>query len=160
MLDREDDELVRGESLYVNVAGIPRPQPRPRMIPAGRGKLRIVGTADKKATLWRDAVQKALGEAAERAGWKPDAWGYDLAVVFRLEGQATGKPDLDNLVKLVMDAMQAAGVFGKSNDPDALVLSLKASKIKAPSAGNLGCTIHLTRAVECELVLDGLSGLS
>lgn len=135
------------------------------MIPAGRGKLRVIGTANKKAQLWREAVQNAISEAMVRVGWvggPKDA--YELVTVFRLgknpgvtikltkipnEGEAIEKPDLDNLIKLVMDAMQNAGAFGMGNDPDAQVTSVTAKKLKARELVS-----------ERELVLDGLSGLS
>lgn len=119
------------------------------MIPAGKGKMRVVSTADAKTRLWRDGVQKAAAEAVERAGWSvPSGHGLELLMIFRLDpagkvkgggtpGQpATSKPDIDNLAKLIMDALQDAGAFGKGNDPDALVTAIEVRKVWAGTDGN------------------------
>jgi Holliday junction resolvase RusA-like endonuclease len=117
------------------------------------GKARVVSTADPKAKLWRDAVQEAFRRALEgRKEWAGmvDAPGASvvLTALFRLaqedkgaRGQGamkahTAKPDLDNLMKLVMDAAQDAGVFGNGADPDAKVAGVHATKVWAePGAG-------------------------
>jgi len=163
-LEAPAEPVSGGSSLLVHVHGQPRPQPRPRLIPMKGGKARVVSTADPKAKLWRDAVQEAFRLALEgRKEWagmvdEPGA-SVVLTAFFRLAHRRsangtrsaredkgakrhgamvahTAKPDLDNLMKLVMDAAQDAGVFGNGADPDAKVAGVHATKVWAePGAG-------------------------
>lgn len=100
------------------VAGTPRPQPRPRFV---RG--RVVSTADPKAKLWRAAVDRAVRlaiSASQRVVPLFDG-PVRLTAVFAfapsrgnehlLDYPHTHKPDADNLLKLVEDVMEGAGVF-------------------------------------------------
>lgn len=114
------------KSLVVTVAGTPRPQPRPRFV-----KGRVVSTADPKAKLWRAAVDRAVRlaiSASQRA--TPLFTGpVRLHAVFtfappkgheyRMDLPHTHKPDASNLLKLVEDVMEAAGVFGNDSQVSA-----------------------------------------
>lgn len=109
-------------ALVFQVAGTPRPQPRPRF---SRG--RVVSTADPKAKLWRQEVERACRLALANAGTtKPMFKGaVRLSCTFtfapppskrdRIGQPHTHKPDASNLLKLVEDVMEAAGVFANDS---------------------------------------------
>ena len=110
------------KSFVFNVAGTPRPQPRPRFVGG-----RVVSTADPKAKLWRLAIDRACRaaiKASQRALPLFDG-AVRLYVVFtfvppasqmqRIGTPHTHKPDASNLLKLVEDVMEAAGVFANDS---------------------------------------------
>jgi len=111
-------------SLFVD--GIPKAQPRPRM--TARGHAYNPGSADA----WKDAVMSAfLPCRCGRTITEP----VSLRVKFFLPSPKKGKqewghvphakkPDLDNLLKAVMDAMTEARIW----KDDALVFETQASK--------------------------------
>lgn len=108
--------------LSLLVLGTPRPQPRPRFI-----KGRAVSTASTKARHWRGAVEREARQAIELAGLgKPMFSGpVKLTAVFtfapppsakaRLGSRHTQTPDASNLLKLVEDALEDAGVFANDS---------------------------------------------
>jgi Holliday junction resolvase RusA-like endonuclease len=108
--------------LFVN--GIPKAQPRPRMTASGH--VYNPGSADA----WKETVRAAFVFFHRRPVTNP----VRLRVAFFLprpkamKGGAavphTKKPDVDNLLKAVMDSMTAAGVW----KDDALVYATEASK--------------------------------
>lgn len=102
-----------------NVYGTPRPLPRGRHTGG-----RVVSIASRLAKLWRSAVERAVRSAiadSQRAAplfrgavrvtcvfvFKPPA-----RQAHRIGQPHTFKPDASNLLKLVEDVMEAAGVFG------------------------------------------------
>lgn len=105
-------------SLIFSVGGTPRPKARPRFV---RG--RVITTASDKEKLWRMHVRRAVAQAVlYRGGPKPVFTGpVRVRMVFtftpppsargRMGKPHTQKPDADNLAKLVLDAMEWAGVF-------------------------------------------------
>jgi Holliday junction resolvase RusA-like endonuclease len=103
--------------------GLPRPQPRPRLSRTGR--VYNPPSADE----WRDAVSLFFLKQRTGSITGPVA----VEVEFRLptskksgEGfPAIGKPDLDNLLKSVLDALTAAGAW----EDDGQVCSVYTSKI-------------------------------
>lgn len=109
------------EPLVFSVTGTPRPKSRPRKV---RG--RWVSTAGAKEKLWRDAVERAARVMAANAGLTaPIAGAVRVKMVFtfvpppsapdRIGTPHTHKPDKDNLEKLVLDAIEAAGVIGNDS---------------------------------------------
>lgn len=104
-----------------SVHGTPRPQPRPRFV---RG--RAVSTASKSAKLWRLAIDRAARQAIADSGRAAPLFDGPVRLVCtftfvpppsqsqRIGTPHTHKPDASNLLKLVEDVMEAAGVF--SND--------------------------------------------
>lgn len=106
------------KSLVFTVHGTPRPQPRPRFV---RG--RVVSTADAKAKLWRGAIDRAVRAAIKASGRAVPLFtgAVKLTAVFtftpppsqlaRLGTPHTHKPDASNLLKLIEDVMEDAGVF-------------------------------------------------
>jgi Holliday junction resolvase RusA-like endonuclease len=97
-------------SLFVH--GIPKAQPRPRMTASGH--VYNPSTADA----WKEEIKAAFLPYRHR---KPLAEAIHLRVDFflpkpnrlKIEGRVphTKKPDADNLLKAVMDAMTEAGVW-------------------------------------------------
>ncbi len=112
------------------VKGIPVPQARPRTF-LHRISGRYVTMNPKKTEAWKRSVYAQAFEYRPRA---PVEGPVHLALEFFLpkpRGEsgrdaswAIQRPDLDNLMKAVMDALVAAGFFRD----DALVVSLEASK--------------------------------
>ncbi len=119
---------------YVN--GVPIAQPRHRVTTA-RGFARAYIPADNKVHGWKNAVIASL----DKSGMSDRR--IDVPVQLSLEFQLpmpknmkneTGhtiphvkKPDIDNLVKAVMDAMTSTGVWRD----DSLVWDIRATKIYA-----------------------------
>ena len=118
-----EEPLAKGGASFA-VAGIPKAQPRPKVTSHG------TYTPDT-ADAWKGKVM-----AAFRACRRPQAEGpVRLEVSFFLPAPKSmkqegipvphaKKPDLDNLLKAVMDALTAAGAW----KDDAQVRSVKASK--------------------------------
>jgi len=104
------------EAVMFTVRGLPRAQPRPRFF--GR---RVVSTTGP-ASRWREAVRRAASEAGRAAGgmpWLEGPVSVDMRFTFptpkaeRWGQPHTVKPDLDNLAKLVLDAMAEARLVAK-----------------------------------------------
>lgn len=99
-----------------SVRGTPRPKARARHI----GN-RVITTTRKTEKVWRAAVKRSLVAAIANRGDPTPLFAGPVRVsmVFTFEppdsarlGQPhTQKPDKDNLEKLVLDAMEKAGVF-------------------------------------------------
>jgi Holliday junction resolvase RusA-like endonuclease len=108
-------------SLVFNAYGTPRPQPRPRFVGG-----RAVSTANPKAKLWRAAVERAVKEVVANGRRATPLFTGPVRVrcTFRFTG-ASSRADCDNLAKLVMDVMEAAGVFAN----DRQVVELIANKM-------------------------------
>lgn len=115
--------------------GHPRPQPRPRVI---RG--RAISTLDPLASSWKarirassSAIPRDLGSLA------PGPISCSMAFLMPTKDAArfgkphTQVPDLDNLAKLVLDAMQDTGLI--ANDSHVALLSLSKSWAPADKAG-------------------------
>lgn len=126
------------EQLLFTVAGTPRPKTRPRFV-----KGRVVTTANPHEKLWRKWVERAAFSAVMHRGDPVPVFRGPVRVrmVFTFEPPRrererigtphTHKPDTDNLAKLVMDAMQRAGVF----HDDALVAQCPVEKWWGERAG-------------------------
>jgi Holliday junction resolvase RusA-like endonuclease len=122
-----------GESATVFVPGLPKSMPRPRL---GKGRVYVPHTADE----WKNEITAAMKHIGPWEG--PIA----VTIIFlmprpkrielgRLEAHAV-RPDIDNLVKTVLDGMTYAGVW----HDDRQVFSLTAEKFYAPTAFT-GCAI-------------------
>lgn len=137
--------MIRETSLYV--IGTPAPQPRPRMTRAGRAY------NPPSADAWKSATRAKWLEMGEPTF----ANGLRLRLHFVLPRPAShytskgaltksaplrpvGKPDVDNLAKAVMDALENAGAFAN----DCAVLSLTVSKRYAMLPEGAGCLITLS----------------
>lgn len=113
-------DVVSGDmpGLVVRVAGHPRPQPRPRFL--GRRAVATVGPA----TRWRDRVKAAASEAGRAArgmSWLEGPVSVDMAFTLPTpkadrHGQPHAvKPDIDNLAKLVLDALADGGILRRGD---------------------------------------------
>jgi Holliday junction resolvase RusA-like endonuclease len=111
---------LNDDTLYMAVAGKPIPQPRPRF--AGR---RVISRLDQNAQNWYDEVHATASAAAtvyrhEIDAWLADGSGLEINIHFMIAdsrlrkpkkdphraGQVhLARPDIDNLAKLVLDAM-------------------------------------------------------
>jgi len=127
-------------SHYVEVIGTPRPQPRPRLGKGGR--VFNPPSADE----WKRAVARACRDAKIKfpAG---SAIALDVEFFLPVRGEREvgaphlSTPDLDNLLKAVMDAMTTAGVWAD----DAQVFCLTSRKAVAGGPREPGATIVVTR---------------
>jgi Holliday junction resolvase RusA-like endonuclease len=154
------------DTLIFRVHGTPRPKARPRFVGG-----RVVTTVGPKEKLWRAWVERAAKEAVANRGdpapiflgavrvrmvftFKPPQSGRD-----RVGKPHTQKPDAENCSKLVLDAMERAGVF--KNDSQAaqappekwwgmnagVVVTVEPIDAeRAPSAAELDCPDWLSAA--------------
>lgn len=113
--------------IQINVPGIPKAQPRPRL---ARGI--VVSTADKKVKLWREAIFRACLGAMNNGASKFVKTPI-MAKIFFQFGTTIGKrigtphefkPDIENLVKPVLDEAVKAGIM----DDDSHVWHIDAVK--------------------------------
>jgi Holliday junction resolvase RusA-like endonuclease len=134
--------------LRVDVRGIPRPQPRGRAVRTKKGA-RIVSTLrDSPAARWKRLVLAELRDAVEAHGWETLTGAVRLRVVTRYATRFADrwwKPrvvvrnaDVDNVLKLAMDAMTVRGVFGD----DGQVAVLEQWQVWVPP-GQDGMTIEV-----------------
>jgi len=97
-------------TIVFTVNGTPRPQPRPRFV-----KGHVVSTADQGTRLWRAKVVSVCAELPKLPEKTPAA----VEMVFRMPSAKTDRvnlphlstPDVDNLAKLILDAMQDANML-------------------------------------------------
>ena len=135
--------------LAVVIGGTPRPLPRPRFVNG-----RVVSIIGAKTKTWRRACEAELSAAVERAKRAGD-WpvggdqgtpiGVSMDFMFASKKQTGWKvsvPDIDNLVKLVMDAATNVGVFAD----DRQVVRIVAQK--SWTDGPPGCLIMIEELVE------------
>lgn len=121
--------------LILITQGHPRPQPRPRVI---RG--RAISTLDPLASSWKarirassSAIPRELGHLAPGPISCSMAFLMPTKDTSRFGKPHTQVPDLDNLAKLVLDAMQDTGLI--ANDSHVALLSLSKSWAPADKAG-------------------------
>lgn len=128
--------------LAVWVAGTPRPKQSGRMVGGKGGPARFVthATANKPAKVWRERVEREAREAAGTVAGMAAGRQARGPILVRLRfvfptrdrtrwGTAhTARPDADNLAKLALDALKAAGWFGD----DAQAARLEVAKVWGP----------------------------
>jgi len=123
--------------IIVVVKGHPRPQPRPRFI-----KGRAVSCADPLASAWKARIK----DTASKVPFKLPKGAIACSMQFlmptkdqaRIGTAHTNVPDLDNLAKLVLDAIQDTGLLAN----DSQVAELNLAKAWS-SQGQAGVTIEL-----------------
>lgn len=109
--------------IIVIVKGHPRPQPRPRFV---RG--RVVSCADPLASAWKAKIKAAVSQVPLELPKGP----LSCSMWFRMPTQRKARfekphtqvPDIDNLAKLVLDAIQDTGLLVN----DSLVARLSLEK--------------------------------
>lgn len=115
--------------------GHPRPQPRPRVI---RG--RAISTLDPLASSWKARIRASSSAIPRELGnLAPGPLSCSMAFLMPTQDAArfgkphTQVPDLDNLAKLVLDAIQDTGLI--ANDSHVALLSVSKSWAPADKAG-------------------------
>ena len=138
--------MIRTATIYAQ--GDPAPQPRPRMTRTGRAYNPPTADAWKACVraAWSLSGEEAFGDGALRLRLE--------FVLSRPKGQWTtkgdlrtaapathrSKPDVDNLAKAVMDALENAGAFAN----DCAVQDLRTSKRYGAHCETPGCRITLS----------------
>ena len=141
-------------TLTIHVVGIPKGQPRARaFIRRGCNHAGVYdpGTADD----WKSCVYLAARQAMQAAGFTGWAAGIPLvlSIAYRLPRPKrlkdrtgvphTGKPDLDNLAKAVLDALTQAGVW--ADDAQVCCFDYHVKHYANPS-DSTGATIDIEEA--------------
>jgi len=116
-------ERFVGAVLRVEVSGVVRPQPRPRMVGQGKAR-RVVSTLrDSPAARWKRRVSAEVSVAMHATGWETVGRGVPVGmrmlVVFGTKTPerwgrlrtAVRRADFDNVAKLVADVLVACGVM-------------------------------------------------
>lgn len=107
--------MSKARVLSFDVLGVPVPAPRPSV---GRKGVYM----DRRSEHWKSQVRDSADDAMRISGWKspsgPVAIRVEVEFVMVRRGKAADgplahaiRPDLDNLMKLVMDAMTLAKVY-------------------------------------------------
>jgi len=116
-------------TIVLNVEGIPRPQPRPRLC---RG--RVVSTADANARRWQDLVRRAGMVAFEAHGAVEGPLVVCLGFYMPTKDKTrhgqphTQVPDADNLAKLALDVIVKTGLIPDDRAVSMLVVRKTWSK--------------------------------
>ena len=146
--------------MKIFVSGTPKPQPRPKACVRGKHAMMYdCGTADG----WKWVVGKAILDTAKQIGWRKSDKAIKLELTFILPRAKNhfhtskknfgelkpdapvwkkSKPDCDNLVKAVMDAITDSNAIW--ND-DSQVVMLMTSKLYGEQTG-------------CDIVIEELEG--
>jgi len=129
-------------SIIIHVDGTPKPQPRPRATRAG---LRARVYNPPSADVWKGSIRDSLRiRHKEILGKKfPGPIGLRVEFYFKAPtgfkdtffAKHTAKPDIDNLLKPVMDVLTEEGIWAD----DSQVVEVSASKwIARPRPGSTG----------------------
>lgn len=139
----------RPNVILLTVKGTPRPQPRPRFV---RG--RVISTADPNARRWKANVEAVARQAAKEHGQQSGplsvSLGFDMPTADKKRWGLphTMRPDSDNLAKLVLDAIMAAGLIG--DDSAVSLLTVRKTWTTSPLAG-----VSVALAVDQRVPLEG-----
>ncbi len=146
-------------TLAFTVAGEPKGQPRPRAFARKMGNVHVARFYDSDvADEWKRAVQIVVLDAAIVHKWPLTLGPVAISMCFSLPRPKShfgakglkasapvhhsGKPDVDNLAKLVMDQITKSGRVWRD---DSQVVSLTAHKIWA-SGNESGCSVLIAAA--------------
>ena len=108
-------------TIVLEIAGTPRPQPRPRFV---RG--RVVACADPNAKRWIALVETAAKAVAAIRGMQAGPLSVRVGFYFptpvksRHSQPHIHRPDSDNLAKLVLDCLMRSGLIGDDSTVSAL----------------------------------------
>lgn len=136
------------------VVGTPAPQGSKKAVPVKGGRTVLIETNDARKKAWRTEVADAI------AGWKeahpdevaacPLTGPLFLSVTFYFHRPAsvsvkkrpypTVKPDVDKVVRSIMDCLKINGLIGD----DALVIDLHAKKRYRVGGGRIGADVLVT----------------
>lgn len=146
-------------TLAFTITGDPKGQPRPRAFARKMGAVHVARFYDSDvADEWKRAVQIVVLDAAIVHKWPLTLGPVAISMCFSLQRPKShygakglkpsapvhhsGKPDADNLAKLVMDQITKSGRIWKD---DSQVVSLTAHKLWA-SGNESGCSVLIALA--------------
>ena len=146
-------------TLTFQVTGDPKGQPRPRAFARKMGSVHVARFYDSDvADEWKRAVQIVVLDAAIVQKWPLTIGPVAISMCFSLPRPKShfgakglkpsapvhhsGKPDADNLAKLVMDQITKSGKVWRD---DSQVVSLTAHKLWA-SGNESGCSVLIAEA--------------
>lgn len=140
------------DHLTFAVPGVPQPKGSLKAFRSARSRRVVVTSDNPKLARWQRAVRVSALEARARRDGRPFPGPVVVACLFLLPRPKsypkrvvhhTRKPDLDKLVRAVLDALAAKGLFGD----DAAVVDLHASKAYVSPGVFPGVVITVTDAV-------------
>jgi len=146
-------------TLTFQVTGEPKGQPRPRAFARKMGNVHVARFYDSDvADEWKRAVQIVVLDASIVHKWPLTLGPVAIAMCFSLPRPKShygakglkpsapvhhsGKPDADNLAKLVMDQITKSGRIWRD---DSQVVSLRVDKLWA-SGNESGCSVLIAEA--------------
>lgn len=146
-------------TLAFTITGEPKGQPRPRAFARKMGSIHVARFYDSDvADEWKRAVQIVVLDASIVQKWPLTLGPVAISMCFSLPRPKShfgakglkasapvhhsGKPDADNLAKLVMDQITKSGRIWKD---DSQVVSLTAHKLWA-SGNESGCSVLIALA--------------
>ena len=144
-------------TLTFQVTGEPKGQPRPRAFARKMGSIHVARFYDSDvADTWKSAVQIALLEMATQTRWELTLGPVSVSLTFAMPRpksqsgakglkasapvQHIGKPDVDNLAKLILDQITRSGCVWRD---DSQVVSLTVHKFWAV-ANEQGCSVSIS----------------
>jgi Holliday junction resolvase RusA-like endonuclease len=146
-------------TLTLQVTGEPKGQPRPRAFARKMGNVHVARFYDSDvADEWKRAVQIVVLDASIVHKWPLTLGPVAISMCFSLPRPKShfgakglkasapvhhsGKPDVDNLAKLVMDQITRSGKVWRD---DSQVVSLRVEKLWA-SGNESGCSVLIALA--------------
>ncbi len=144
-------------TLTFQVTGEPKGQPRPRAFARKMGAIHVARFYDSDvADTWKSAVQIALLEMATQTRWELTLGPVSVSLNFAMPRPKShsgakglkpsvpvahvGKPDVDNLAKLILDQLTRSGNVWRD---DSQVVSLTVHKFWAV-ANEQGCSVSIS----------------
>ena len=144
-------------TLTFQVTGEPKGQPRPRAFARKMGAIHVARFYDSDvADEWKSAVQIALLEMATQTRWELTLGPVSVSLTFAMPRPKShfgakglkasapaahvGKPDVDNLAKLILDQLTRSGNVWRD---DSQVVSLTVHKFWATGAEQ-GCSVSIS----------------
>ena len=144
-------------TLTFQVTGEPKGQPRPRAFARKMGAVHVARFYDSDvADEWKSAVQIALLEMATQTRWELTLGPVAVELRFAMPRPKShfgakglkpsapvahvGKPDVDNLAKLILDQLTRSGNVWRD---DSQVVSLTVHKFWAV-ANEQGCSVSIS----------------
>ena len=146
-------------TLAFTITGEPKGQPRPRAFARKMGSVHVARFYDSDvADEWKRAVQIVVLDASIVHKWPLTLGPVAISMFFSLPRPKShfgakglkasapvhhsGKPDVDNLAKLVMDQITKSGRIWRD---DSQVVSLRVEKLWA-SGNESGCSVLIAEA--------------
>ena len=145
-------------TLTFQVHGQPKGQPRPRAFARKMGSIHVARFYDSDvADAWKSAVMLAIMQAAKVGnGWHFTSEAVSVSITFAMPRPKShsgakelkpsapvahvGKPDVDNLAKLILDQLTRSGNVWRD---DSQVVSLTVHKFWATGAEQ-GCSVSIS----------------